>query len=711
MTALSEPMISAAPDENARPSRDHRVLRERGSLFGLLGVTALLYLWNLGASGYANDFYAAAVQAGTKSWKAFFFGSFDSANLITVDKPPAALWPMELSGRLFGFNSWSMLAPQAIEGVLAVWLLHATVKRWFGHWAGILAGGLLAITPVAVLMFRFNNPDALMVLLIVAAAYCTTRAIEVASTKWLVFAGLVVGLSFLAKGLQPFTVVPALGIAYLVAAPASWRRKAAQLLAAVAGIVVGAGWWVLAVQLTPAADRPYIGGSGDNSPLGLAFGYNGLSRLSGSSGGGPGGAGGGFDGATGIGRLFNSDNGGQIAWLIPAALIAIVALAVVTRRAALTDRTRAAVIIWAGWLLVTGAVLSFAGGVIHTYYTVELAPAIAALVGIGAVTLWRRRADAPARVALAAGTLVTGGWGYTLLHRTPSFYGWLSYLLLIAGIAGAALLLAPPAAIRRGLTMTALSVGLVVAGGASAAYALDTTTTPHTGSTPTAGPAVAGAGFGGRGGFGAGRGRGGFGGGELPAGFPAGFPAGGFPGAGNGAGGFPGAPSQGGALPGGTTQGGTGTAPGGTSTQGGGATGGDATGDATGGATGGGGLGASTSSALIAALKSTTTKWAAATIGSQSAGPLELASGTAVMAIGGFTGSDNAPTLAQFEQYVQAGQVRYFIASGGGVGGGFGGGGRGGGAGSAITSWVEAHYTATTIGGSTVYDLTKAKAS
>jgi len=151
--------------------------RERAALLGLLVTTAILYLWNLGASGYGNDFYAAAVQAGTKSWKAFFFGSFDSSNFITVDKPPASLWPMEIAGRIFGFNSWSMLAPQALEGVLAVWLLYAMVKRWFGTTAGLLAGALLAITPVAVLMFRFNNPDALMTLLIVLAAYCVTRAL------------------------------------------------------------------------------------------------------------------------------------------------------------------------------------------------------------------------------------------------------------------------------------------------------------------------------------------------------------------------------------------------------------------------------------------------------------------------------------------------------------------------------------------------------
>src|SRR4051795_5028892 len=275
----------------------------RPGLAVLLLGTALLYLWGLGASGYANEFYSAAVQAGTQSWKAFFFGSLDAGNAITVDKPPLSLWPMEIAGRIFGFNSWSMLVPQALEGVGSVWLLHATIKRWFGHWAGIGAGALLAITPVAVLMFRFNNPDSMMVFLMVAAAYCATRAVEAASTRWLLGSGAIMGLSFLAKGLQPFTLLPALAIAYLVAAPTSLRRRLLQLLAAGGAVVAGAGWWVLAVDLTPASDRPYIGGSGDNSALGLAFGYNGLSRISGSGSGG-GGGGANFSGATGIGRLF-----------------------------------------------------------------------------------------------------------------------------------------------------------------------------------------------------------------------------------------------------------------------------------------------------------------------------------------------------------------------------------------------------------------------
>ena len=440
---------------------------------------------------------------------------------------------MELSGRIFGFSSWSMLVPQALEGVAAVALLYAAVRRWFGPSAALLAGGLFALTPVAVLMFRFNNPDALMTLLVVAAAYCVVRALDAASTpghsstRWLLLAGTAMGFSFLTKGLQPFTVLPALAAAYLVAAPTGLGRRVWQLLAAGAAILVSAGWWVAAVQLTPAADRPYIGGSTDNSVLDLAFGYNGLGRLTGNeSGGGGGGAGGAsFSGSTGLGRLFNSLNGSQVAWLLPAALLGILALVALAKRAPRTDRTRVAAIIWGGWLLVTALVLSFASGVIHTYYTVELAPAIAAVVAIAAVTLWRARADINARLALAVGVIVTGGWTYVLLERASGWNTWLDYLVVIASVTAAAALLVPAALFRRG-ALVAVVAGVIALGAGPAAYALDTANTPQTGSIPSAGPAASGAtgrGFGGAPG-GAGRGAdGGFRG--SGSGAPVWFPA------------------------------------------------------------------------------------------------------------------------------------------------------------------------------------------
>ncbi len=634
------------------------------TLVALLGATALLYLWGLSASGYGNEFYAAAVQAGTKNWKAFFFGSLDQSNFITVDKPPLSLWPMELAGRLFGFNSWTLLVPQALEGVLAVALLYATVRRWFGPVAGLIAGGLLAVTPVAVLMFRFDQPDALMTLLLVAAAYFVTRAVDDGRLRWMLLAGGVMGLNFLTKGLQPFTVLPALALFYLLASNGTLRRRLAHLFAASVALAAGAAWWVLAVALWPASDRPYIGGSKNNSALDLAFGYNGLGRITGDETGSAGGGGGpNFSGPAGPGRLFNSEMGTQISWLLPAALIALVALAVISRGTPRVDKVRAAAVLWGGWLVVTGLVLSYAGGIIHPYYTVELAPPIAALVGVGSVVMWRNRSRLGARVALAAGVAATGAWSFELLSRSPDWNPWLRPLLLVLALGTAVALLVPPQRLARG-AMAVGVVGLVVATGASSAYALSTAAAPHNGSTPSAGPAVT-SGIGdARGGLGGAPGGGQ--GGTPPSGTQRGTPPSGAPGGGQG-----GTPPSG-SLP----------------SRGTGGTGG----------TGGSG-GSTANSALTSLLKKATTRWAAATVGDQSAASLELASGKAVMAIGGWSGSDPAPTLAQFKAYVAAGDISYYIAAGGG--------GPGGGN-SEIANWVAANYTATTVGASTVYDLTTA---
>jgi 4-amino-4-deoxy-L-arabinose transferase-like glycosyltransferase len=685
----------------------------RPALAALLVLTAALYTVGLSRSGWANDFYAAAVQAGTKSWKAFFFGSFDSSNFITVDKTPASLWVMEISARIFGLSSWSMLVPQALEGVAAVAVLYATVRRWFGPVAGILAGVVMATTPVAALMFRFNNPDALLVLLMTAAAYAVTRAIEAGKTRWLVLAGALLGFGFLTKMLQAFLVLPTFALAYLVAGPHGVSRRIRQLLAGGAALVAGAGWWVATVMLTPAADRPYVGGSTNDSILQLALGYNGLGRLTGNEpgsvglagrggGGGPGGA---FGSSTGLTRLFNSDMGGQVSWLLPAALVALVALLWGTRRAPRTDRTRAAALLWGGSLLVTAGVFSYMAGIIHPYYTVALAPAIGALVGIGAVQLWRVRDGWRGherswfgRGVLAAGVAATAVWSYVLLERTPSWQPWLRVVVLLAGLAAAAALLAgrrlsPVAATARGrLVLAAVPVPLALLAGPAgpAAYSVATAATSHAGALPSAGPSVAAFG-----------GAGGFGGAGAPgqAGTQAGPGQAGGPGrAGRGSasratGGLGGSA---GSQPAGRPA--TGTFPGGTRGRPGGTAG-------FGGAGGGfGGLGGSTqiSSALTTLLKNGASgyRWTAATVSSDSAAPLQLASGQPVMSIGGFNGTDSAPTLAQFERYVADHQIHYFIGANSHS---FGG---GSGDAAQITAWVQAHFSAKTVGGETVYDLT-----
>ncbi len=685
----SETATSAVPPVG--DDRSARSLRRAGSpprwvvpaLIALLTATAAAYLWNLSASGTANSFYAAAVQAGTKSWKAFFFGSIDSSNFITVDKSPGSLWVMELSGRLFGFNSWSMLVPQVLEGVAAVGLVYAAVKRWFGPGAGLLAGAVLATTPVAALMFRFNNPDALMVLLLVAAAYTLVRALEKAGTKWLVATGVLIGFAFLAKMLQAFTVVPAFAGVYLLAAPTHLWRRLWQLALWVGAIAVAAGWWVAAVALWPAASRPLIDGSPDNSILNLIFGYNGLSRLS----GGTGGNGSGFSGPAGLFRLFNDLLGGQASWLLPTSLLALVAGLVWRGRRSRTDRKRAAFLLWGGWLLVTGAVFSFSSGVIHTYYSVALAPAIAALVGMGGGMFWRNRHRMVARIIGSVSMVVSAVWAYALLERTPAYLPWLRPVILVAGALGAVALVAAPFVPRmtRHLTVAAIGLGLVAGLSGPIAYTATTLATSHTGSVPSAGPAVSGGGFGGGGAPGAAGGAPGLGGatGERPS-FTGGS---GAPPTGLSAAGFSGGP------PSGTTRASGGTLPTGIP----------------GGIPGGGGS-STTSTALTLALRADASayRWVAATFGSQSAATMELSTNEPVMAIGGFSGEGGNISLATFEAYVAKGDIHYFIASGTGGAGGPGG-GRSGNSDSAITTWVEAHFTAKTIGGQTVYDLTSPK--
>jgi 4-amino-4-deoxy-L-arabinose transferase-like glycosyltransferase len=489
------------------PAQDPRWARP--ALVGLLAATALLYGTGLSRNGWANDFYAAAVQAGTRSWKAFFFGSFDSSSFITVDKTPASLWMMELSARVFGLNSWSVLLPQAAEGVAAAGLLYATVRRWSGAAAGLIAAGALACTPVATLMFRFNNPDALLVLVTTAAAYALTRAVDSGRTRWIVLVGALLGFGFLTKMLQAFLVLPAFALVYLVAGPPRLGRRICQLLAGAVALIVAAGWWVAIVQFTPAADRPYVGGSTNNSVLQLAFGYNGLGRLNGNETGSVGfgagrtGGGGGpsFGGSAGLARLFAADMGGQISWLLPAALVSLAALAWLSWRRPRTDRLRVAALLWGGWLLVTGLVFSYMAGIIHPYYTVALAPAIGALAGIGAVTAWRARSRLLVRAGLAATVLVTVAWACLLLDRTPAWLPWLRVVIVACGVAAAAVIVAehwlggPERAVLRAVLPLALLAGLA----GPAAYSLDTAAARHTGALPSAGPSMVGA-FGGPGG-------------------------------------------------------------------------------------------------------------------------------------------------------------------------------------------------------------------
>lgn len=620
----------------------------RPALLALLGATALLYLWGLGASGWANSFYSAAAQAGSASWKAFFFGSSDASNSITVDKTPMSLWPMSLSVRIFGLSSWSMLVPQALMGVGSVGLLYATVRRTTrSAWAGLLAGAILALTPVAVLMFRFNNPDALLTLLLIASVDATIRAIESPerAVRWLVLGGTLVGFAFLTKMLQAFLVLPPLAAVYLIAAKPSIGKRLGHLLIAFGSMIAAAGWWIAIVELWPASSRPYIGGSQNNSILELTLGYNGFGRLNGNEVGSVGGGnnGGGW-GSTGLFRMFNSETGGQIAWLLPAALALLVLGVWFRRKAGRTDRQLTGLVVWGGWLLVTALTFSFMAGIFHAYYTVALAPAVAALVAIGASILWEHRESLVAALGAAFVLAMTASMSYVLLDRADGFVPWLKYVVVVAGAGAAFLIVLHRLLPRRAMIAVAGAAAITMLAGPTA-YAIDTASTPHTGSIPSAGP-NAGGGFGG--------------GGPGGRGGPMGQPP---------------------------TQNGTRQAPGGA-----------------GGGTTGGLLNGSESTAEINALLTTDAgsyTWVAAAIGSNTASGYQLATELPVMAIGGFNGSDPSPTLAEFKQYVADGEIHYFIGGGSGRGGM----NAGGSTSAEISAWVSENFTAQTVDGVTLYDL------
>ena len=626
---------------------------ERPALLGLLVVTALLYLWNLSESGWANSFYSAAAQAGSVNWEAFFYGSSDAGNSITVDKPPASLWLMALSVRVFGLSSFSILLPEALMGVATVGVLYATLRRRFSAGTALLGGAVLALTPVAALMFRFNNPDALLVLLLTLAAYFTLRAIDDGRLRWMLWAGVMVGLGFLTKQLQVLLIVPPIALVFLWASPLKIGKRLLHGLAALGAMVVSAGWWVAIVELVPASMRPYIGGSQTNSFLELTFGYNGFGRLTGNEVGSVTGGGNttgtGMWGATGLFRLFENEIGGQITWLLPAALVLVLVGYLLIGRAPRTSPQRAALTLFAGWMLVTAVAFSFMAGIFHAYYTVALAPAIAAVVAIGASLLWTRREAMPARIVMATLVLLTAGWAWALLSEASAWLPALKVIVVILAVIGAGMLLLPPR--TKLLSVVTASVALVAVLLAPTAYTIETVTTAHSGSIVTAGPTVASSGFGGGGG------RGGFGG-------------------------APGGVAPGGRAPGGGTQGGRGGA--------------------------GGLLGASSvSSALVTAISagSSSYTWAAAAVGSNSAAGYQLATGLAVMPLGGFNGSDPSPTLAAFEKLVASHQIHWFI--GGTVGAANGGSA----AASSIATWVAANFTATTVDGVTLYDLSSASGS
>ncbi|MTE16325.1 phospholipid carrier-dependent glycosyltransferase [Nocardia sp. CT2-14] len=552
-----------------------------------------------------NSFYAAAAWSGSQDWKALLFGSLDPGNFITVDKPPVSQWVMGLSGQLFGFSSASMLAPQAVMAVGAVALMYGAVTRvTSSRGAGLLAGLVLAVTPVVALMFRFNNPDAVMVLLMTAAAYCTVRALPRASLKWIVLTGVALGFAFLAKMLEGLMVLPALGLAYVIVAPTTLRNRLLHSLAALGALIVSSGWYVLLTILWPADSRPYLAGSKDNTFMDLVLGYNGFARYLGKNhmGGSAknpfelpegyeipkalerGGFGGGF--GSGPDRMFTGEIAFEISWLLPAALLAFVLVLVSRGRRPRTDLVRGAALVYGLWLVIDGVLFSAMKSGMHAYYTLAVAPAIAGCIAVGVYEVWRRRAEAFGRVGGAALILSAGIWGFALLQRNSDWQPWLRWTVLAITVItslGLIVLTLPPAArwdrLRGRATTVLLTAGVIAGLAGTTAYAAATLPESHTGGGPTVGPA-------------------------QPK-------------------------KQGPAdqfrehletL-----------------------------------------FGGQADPQLVALLQKTDTKWSAAIDRSSPAAGLELASRTSVLAIGGFTSADPVPTLPQFEDLVRNHEITYYL--------------------------------------------------
>ena len=569
----------------------------RAGLACVAVVAADLYLSGLGHNGMANSYYAAAVKSASLSWKAFFFGALDPGSFITVDKTPAAFWLQGLSVRAFGFSTWSMLIPQAIAGVISVFVVYWLVRRWLGDAAALIAALALAVTPVAVAMFRMNNPDALLTLLLLLAAWLVVSAVESGSIWRLAGAGALVGLAFLTKMLEALIVLPAFALVFLVSGPSTIGRRLLKSGAALAALVVSGGWWVAVVDLWPSSSRPFIGGSTNNSVLDLIFSRSGgyISNAMPNPN---------FSGAAGWLRMFNEQLGGQISWLIPLGLLGLAAGLWAAGRAPRTDKARAAFLLWGGWSMLVLAVFSFARGVLHPYYTVILAPSLAALVGGGSVALWRLgRHHRWLSWILPAGIVGTCWWASSLLGRTPRYLPGLAPAILAAGIAAALGIglvfagLVRPARAARPLAAAAAALGLIAVLAGPFAYSVSTVARPLNGPLAAGGPLAA----------------------ALAAAAP------------GGAGTPVAATLAAGGMPGGT------------------------------------GEDLSVDPALLSYLERNQgdARFLAAVEGTQAAVPLILSSGRAVIAMGGFSGADPAPTVQQLEQMVLTGQLHYVLLGGG----------------------------------------------
>ena len=695
LNTYNEAVLGAPPVARTMARARGRALTvapHRLALGAILLLAATLNLWRLGSIGYANSYYAAAVKSMLLSWHNFFFVSFDPGGFVSIDKPPLGFWIQTASAKLLGYSGTSLLLPEAIAGVLSVAVLYRVVGRVWGRGAGLLAALFLAVTPVAVIDSRNNTIDSLLVLAVLLGAWAAARAAESGRLRWLLLAATLVGLGFNIKMLEAYLVVPAFGLVYLLGAHTGWRTRIVHLAAAAATLLAVSLSWAIAVDLTPAASRPYVGSSGTNSALNLALGYNGLQRLLGGSGT-PGG-GSGSTGLFGGGpaspfRLLGTTLGGQVGWLLILAALGLIVAALSVPWRGLDGRGRS-LLLWGGWLLTAGGFFSVAS-FFHPYYTVMLAPAIAALGAIGVTVLWRAY-QTRGRLGwlLPLVLLDTAAVQAYILRDYPDWSRWLTPLAVGGCMVAALALVAARLRPRRATGAILVAAGLAVASLLAAPTAWAAYSVTHTVSAgiPTAGPsAQASGGMA----MGAGGGQGGTGGGPggvAGGGRPSGPPPGGMP-----SGGAPGAVPTNGVIPAATVGGATRPTAAGTGAQGGGP-GGD-----------------QVDSALLRYLEAHrgTTRYLVATASSNGAASIIISAGRPVMALGGFSGNDAILTTAGLAKLIAGDQVHYFLVQSGGMGGN-----------SALMQWVVAHgkavpasqyETTSVMGGSSLYYVSSAAAN
>lgn len=432
-------------------------------------------------------------MAGSQDWTAFFFSSSDPGNAISVDKPPLSLWVMSASVWAFGLSPWSILVPQALMGVASVYLLFRMVRTYVSPAAGYLAAAALAITPVATVMFRYNNPDALLTFLMIGAAYGALESIRRGRIRWLLLAGILTGAALLTKQLQIALLLPAIASAYLMFASVPMFKRLLHLLGALFAAAVAGGWWFTVVQMTPPSSRPFVGGSRFNSAVELTLGYNGLDRLTGEDASrtmSPSAADLAEKLDPGFQRFLQPQFSGQFGWFLPLAIAGLLLAIWHLKRRSGSRQYRAFLVLSGVWFLTSATVLAFMSGIVHPYYSLTLVPPLSCLAAVALVHFHRLRDRRSVRLALAGTLLVTMVLGFvTTVRSTADFPGGPLVVLGLWSVAIALQFLPPPTLVLRSISTGILAMALILG---PIVWSLNTVMSPHAGAGVVAGPSILG---------------------------------------------------------------------------------------------------------------------------------------------------------------------------------------------------------------------------